>query len=212
MNKREINKSDGSKSETYHHGDLRKALIDAALTLIQEKGVSGLSLREVARVAGVSHGAPAHHFKDKKGLLTEIAAIGYEKLNTALEQINELNLDPIAAFREGGVSYVRFAANNPAYFDVMFRPEFHQADNEALANAAWGAHRKLTYLAEQVKNKEEREIDLDALVLWAWSTGHGLAQLWLSGSLSPTFDSKVLDKALNSVFFAGETAFQKLKK
>src|SRR5689334_25241030 len=103
----------------YHHGDLRRAILSAALDVIATDGPTALSLRDLARRAGVSHAAPAHHFKDKAGLLTAIAIDGYERLAVALEAGSSL--------LELGAAYVRFALDHPAHFEVMFSPDlYHQ--------------------------------------------------------------------------------------
>lgn len=195
-------------NERYHHGDLHKVLLETALKLIDKKGVSGFSLREVAREAGVSHGAPAHHFKDKCGLMTAIAADGFRGLANAVESaVISPSDQPIAALKEAGTAYVRFAADHPAHFEVMFRPELHQKDNAELMDAAMSALSMLRNAAENIQKKESVNLDLDSLVLKAWSTAHGLAQLWLTGNLSPTFEKSVLDKALKSVFSEGDNYY-----
>src|ERR1044072_2548365 len=111
---------------SYHHGDLRRVLIAAALELIAERGPAAVSLRDLARVAGVSHAAPAHHFGDKAGLFTAIAVQGNELLADALAG---------ADLEDMGVRYVRFAAEHPSHFEVMFRPDLWHADDPDLAAA-----------------------------------------------------------------------------
>src|SRR5215207_9150348 len=98
----------------YHHGTLPDALLKATAQLVLESGVSGLSLREVARRAGVSHGAPAHHFGDKAGLLTALATQGFELLGDEMEATAARR-----DFLEAGLAYVRFATGHPAHFQVM---------------------------------------------------------------------------------------------
>src|SRR3954465_7674531 len=106
----------------YHHGDLRRAVLDAALEVIADAGPGAISLRDLARRAGVSHAAPAHHFKDKAGLLTAIAVEGNELLADSLT-------DALDEERTGlidlGVRYVRFALEHPAHFEVMYRPDLY---------------------------------------------------------------------------------------
>ena len=99
----------------YHHGDLRPALLRAAVETIAETSPAAMSLREVARRAGVTHAAAAYHFGDKAGLLTAVAAEGYRMLGEALR-----DADP--GFLELGVAYVRFAVSHRAHFEVMYRP------------------------------------------------------------------------------------------
>ncbi|GAB3992190.1 TetR/AcrR family transcriptional regulator [Glycomyces albus] len=117
-------------SSSYHHGDLRRVLIAAAVESLGEVGPSALSLRAVAKRAGVSHAAPAHHFGDKAGLLTAVAAEGYDRFADALERAWETG-----DFIEVGVAYVRFALDNRPYFEIMFRPELLHEDDPDLARA-----------------------------------------------------------------------------
>ena len=106
----------------YHHGDLRHALIEATESLLAERGPESFSLREVARRAGVSPAAPAHHFGDASGLLTAVAALGFDALAQALRAAETRGgRDPLKRLREQGVGYVEFATRHPARFRLMFR-------------------------------------------------------------------------------------------
>src|SRR5947207_11340311 len=106
----------------YHHGDLRRALMAAAIEAIGEHGPAAVSLRDLARRANVSHAAPAHHFKDKAGLLTAIAVDGYDMLGDALRA----DAGQAGPLLDVGASYVRFALEHPAHFEVMFRPDLYR--------------------------------------------------------------------------------------
>src|SRR5690349_24467205 len=102
----------------YHHGDLPEALLKATAQLVQEQGVGALSLREVARRAGVSHGAPAHHFGDKAGLLTALATQGFELFTAALRKArDEAGTEPLRRFAATGYAYVLFASEHRAHFE-----------------------------------------------------------------------------------------------
>src|SRR5918994_6263796 len=116
----------------YHHGNLRQALLAAAVDAITDVGPAGVSLRDLARRADVSHAAPAHHFGDKAGLLTALAAEGYGLLADALDAAQQRTQD----FLEVGVAYVRFAVDHRAHFEVMFRPDLYHADDAELTAAA----------------------------------------------------------------------------
>lgn len=157
----------------YHHGNLRRAIIDAALEAIGESGPSGWSLRELARRAGVSHAAPVHHFKDKAGLFTAIAAEGYELFAAELERA-------AGDFLEAGVAYVRFATTHRPYVLVMFRPELYRTDDPRVAAARERAGAVLREGARALAPDPARE---RAFTVGAWSAVHGLADLWLSGAL-----------------------------
>jgi AcrR family transcriptional regulator len=121
---------------TYHHGDLRRALLRAADEAITETGVATLSMRDLARRAGVSHAAPTHHFGDKAGLLTAFATEGFEQLAKALGTSRLAS----NSFVELGVTYIRFAVTKRAMFEVMFRTDlYHAADPDLLAARAKAA-------------------------------------------------------------------------
>jgi AcrR family transcriptional regulator len=155
----------------YHHGDLRRALLDTALAAVAEHGPAGLSLRDVARRAGVSHAAPAHHFRDKTGLLTALAAEGWTLLAEALEAQG-------GDFRGQGVAYVVFAVGHPAHFAVMRAPGLARPDDAALVAARERAGIALRGAAGGVD-------DDPATALAGWALVHGLSALLLEGSVQP---------------------------
>src|SRR3979490_3011207 len=107
----------------YHHGDLHEALLQAAERVLERDGIAGLTLRAVAREAGVSHAAPAHHFGDVTGLLSELAAIGFKKFSAALGAAAAASNSPEAAAAGRANAYVAFARENPCMFQLMFRAE-----------------------------------------------------------------------------------------
>ncbi|MFJ5268374.1 TetR/AcrR family transcriptional regulator [Streptomyces sp. NPDC088358] len=172
----------------YHHGDLRRAILSAALDVIAAEGPSALSLRDLARRAGVSHAAPAHHFKDRTGLLTAIAAEGHGLLAASLAEATDL--------REAGVHYVRFAREHPAHFQVMFTPELLRANDVELTTA-----RALTAdsLRRAVAARHPApEADPRLAEVAAWSLAHGFATLLLGHNL----DGAVGDQDPEEVFRA----------
>jgi AcrR family transcriptional regulator len=160
----------------YHHGDLRRALIQATLQVIEQEGLAALSLRDLARRAGVSHAAPVHHFGDKAGLLTAVAAQGFRVLAGELQD----TYASTDSFLEVGVAYVRFAVLHRAYFEVMFRPELYHADDPALQEARRAARALLFGPVAQVPAGSD---NAQRAGLAAWSLAHGLATLLLSGNL-----------------------------
>jgi len=168
----------------YHHGNLRRALLDAAVDVIDEKGPAALSLRELAGRAGVSHGAPAHHFGDKAGLLTALVAEGYELLG-----------DEMAAaaargdFLEAGLAYVRFATGHPAHFQVMFEPHLYRPDDPAVVAARARTDAALRGTAATVPAAREHEAGSVAIA--GWCLVHGLATLWQAGNLRTMADDPV---------------------
>ncbi|MFI0982024.1 TetR/AcrR family transcriptional regulator [Streptomyces sp. NPDC021093] len=170
---------------TYHHGDLRRTVLTAALDVITTEGPAALSLRDLARRAGVSHAAPAHHFKDRTGLLTVIATEGYGLLSATLAEAESL--------RDLGVRYVRFATVHPAHFQTMFRPELLHPDDQELLTA-----RELTrsQLRTAVKGYGG---DPTVGFMAAWSMAHGFATLLLSHNLDGPLDGRDPEETFRSL-------------
>ncbi|SNT34117.1 transcriptional regulator, TetR family [Actinomadura meyerae] len=163
----------------YHHGDLRRTVMAAAVAAIAESGPSGWSLRELARRAGVSHAAPAHHFGDKAGLLTAVAAEGYTLFADALEAAG-------GDLHSAGLAYVRFAVEHRAHFEVMFSPGLYRADDPAVSAARDRAGRVLAASVRGAAGEGGRgDADDRTRGIAAWSIVHGFAHLWLSGALPP---------------------------
>ncbi|MCH0540316.1 TetR/AcrR family transcriptional regulator [Streptomyces sp. MUM 203J] len=171
---------------SYHHGDLRRAVVSAALEVIRSDGVAAISLRDLARRAGVSHAAPAHHFKDKTGLLTAIATEGFELLAAAL---NAVPTGTAHRLREMGSRYVGFALGHPAHFEVMFRPHLLRGDDPDLATARERVARTLRSGIEDLPAAGRPDARRTGLA--AWSLAHGFATLQLSGSLPVLDDDPV---------------------
>ncbi|MFE2579011.1 TetR/AcrR family transcriptional regulator [Streptomyces sp. NPDC059378] len=166
-------------TRTYHHGDLRRAILSATLEVIASDGVGAISLRDLARRAEVSHAAPAHHFKDRAGLLTAIATEGFELLAAALATVPAGTPHRL---REMGVRYVEFALGHPAHFTVMFQPQLLHGDDPELTAAKERASRALRSGVEDLP-AARRGPDVQRAALAAWSLAHGFATLRLNGSL-----------------------------
>jgi AcrR family transcriptional regulator len=175
-----------SSEKTYHHGDLRGELLKAAARLLREKGVGGLSLREVARVTGVSHAAPYRHFKDKAALLAAVAEAGFAELTAGCRRAEAANSDaPARQLVDAGVGYVLLAVRNPERTQLMFGGALAPADwTPELHRAATDAFAALEHIIENgqragaYRGGETRE-----LALAAWSAVHGLAMLVTAGQL-----------------------------
>jgi AcrR family transcriptional regulator len=159
----------------YHHGSLRVAILQTAAEQIATDGVDAVTLRGLARRAGVSHAAPAHHFGDRKGLLTALAAEGFDLLAEELARA-------AGEFREVAVAYVRFALERPGHFAVMFRGDLLRADDPDLAAARTRAGDVLRTGVGQL-SADRRGGDPGDAQLAAWSLVHGFASLWLDGAL-----------------------------
>ncbi|HEY1281572.1 MAG TPA: TetR/AcrR family transcriptional regulator [Acidimicrobiales bacterium] len=166
----------------YHHGNLRAVLLDAALAEIAERGPQALSLRELARRAGVSHAAPAHHFGDKAGLLTAIAAEGFRRLGVVLGRARQTG-----GFLDVGLAYVQFAVDERPYFEVMFRPDLYRRDDPAVVTAQAETARLLYGPAQEAFP----EADTIRTGIAGWAFVHGFASLWLGGNLRALGDDPV---------------------
>jgi len=182
----------------YHHGDLRRALLDHAVAAIEQDGPASLSLRELARRAGVSHAAPAHHFGDKTGLLTAIATEGFDLLAAELTAAFETT----RSFLEVGVAYVGFAVRHRAHFEVMFRPELLRGDDPALAAARLRSREALYGTLGSVALPAGT--DTLAPGVAAWALVHGLATLYLDGNLPPALgnDPEAIARKVASNLFS----------
>ncbi|MBO4206916.1 TetR/AcrR family transcriptional regulator [Micromonospora echinofusca] len=161
-------------TKAYHHGDLRRALLAAAAEAIGESGPAALSLRDLARRVGVSHAAPTHHFGDKAGLLTALAAQGFDLL---AEELRRSGTDLL----EAGVGYVRFAVRHRAHFEVMFAPGLYRRDDPEVTAAR--ARSTAALQAVIADHPGVDQSDPQATRLATWSVVHGFVTLWLSGAL-----------------------------
>jgi len=200
----------------YHHGDLRRALVDAALALIAEGELGTFSLREVARRAGVTPAAPYHHFKDKTALLAAVAEEGFVVLRGRLEAA----LAPIPPAdlrgRFGALTraYLEFARAHPAHYRVMFLPEIKSRQDHPSFHAE--ADRTLEVLARQVREAAPRASPREVMTrtVLIWSIGHGLASLWNDGVLDHKdlgSDRALLDATVEQIatFASGVSASAK---
>ena len=172
-----------SKSHSrYHHGDLRSELLAAAELELSENGMESFSLRAVAKRAGVSHGAPAHHFKDAKALLTELAVIGHRRfVETQNAHQAEAKDDPKSQLLAAGLGYLEFALSNCELFRLMFSSAKPDKSNSALLEASSIAFNKLLDNAREATKAVgggERAAMKNALA--SWSMVHGLAELMIS--------------------------------
>ncbi|MGO4617498.1 TetR/AcrR family transcriptional regulator [Nocardia sp. 2YAB30] len=170
---------------SYHHGALRDALLAACLRLIETEGLAAVSLRRVAREAGVSTGAPYHHFPDRAALLATLSAQGFQLLGAQLTATRDDAETPMSALTALARTYVRFSREQPAYFRLMFRPELSQPDKHPDAMAAGdAAFAVLTdAVADCVRSGVLPADKADTLAVMFWGLGHGLASLWLDGQL-----------------------------
>lgn len=172
--------------KAYHHGSLRQALLDAAEVILERDGINRLTLRATAREAGVSHGAPAHHFGDLSGLLTELAASGFVRLReTVLTEVSEAagQAGPSDYTTALGRGYIRFARTHPGVFLLMFRSERLDWSSPSLSAAGPAA---FALLSSQGVGETEVKSDFEKLIIAStrWSLMHGLATLIIDGRLA----------------------------
>lgn len=183
-------------SVPYHHGALRETLIEATEALLAERGADGFSLREVARRAGVSPAAPAHHFGDAGGLLTVVARLGFEALAEALQAGDASGgADARTALRAQGLAYVHFALRHPGRFRLMFRPGQLHADAALERHAAAAFEvlargvRRAAGVADAARMRPAHWHAVTAL----WSLVHGYAHLAIAGKFAPLAGEDALD-------------------
>jgi AcrR family transcriptional regulator len=177
---------ESSAKDAYHHGDLRRALLDATLHLVEQHGPQGFTLRAAARAAGVSPGAPYHHFEDKDALLAAVGEEGFELFGTALRQAASAPApSPRMRAQNVGVAYVLFAIEHPTRFRVMVGYGVQaRMKHGKLAGAALNAYQLVRdVLVHGLKGKSNDEAITDAEVLGWWSIVHGLAFLAIDGHL-----------------------------
>jgi len=193
----------------YHHGDLADALVEATVSLLQTKNVAELSLREVARVAGVSHSAPAHHFKDKLGLLTAVAAEGHKLLTkTLIEKTTACEQVAQSRYVASGEAYIRFAIAQPAHFEIMFRPELINVNDVSYQRHSNEARDILATCVRDVLNDDSKELQwAEFMVISSWSQVHGFAVLWLSGNFGDQKDELLFERLLNGLLYKTGLAY-----
>ena len=168
-----------ARRKPYHHGNLREALLEAAIRLIAEVGPTAFTLREVARRAGVSHNAPYRHFQDKDDLMAAVATQGFQELTAAMLKAVGQSSDVRERLKQAGLGYVTFALRRPEHFTVMFdAPRSKKEHPEA---KAFG-----TLLAFVKSCQDEDALpagDTLTFALLAWSMVHGIAKLAIAGRL-----------------------------
>ena len=192
----------------YHHGDLPRALLHAALSLVETHGAEALTLRGAARLAGVSQAAPYRHFADKEALLAAVAEEGFLAMTKAMRRASASHeADPLGQFRALGLAYVEFATMHPAHFRVMFGRA--AADRSAYPSLRAAAAETFGLLVGAIKDCQRaglvRPGDPEELALAAWSGTHGLSSLAVDGQLGlmGKREPDALAQAVMSAIFFG---------
>jgi AcrR family transcriptional regulator len=181
--------------------DSRTEILKASLDLLEEGGVEALSMREVARRAGLSHQAPYHHFGDREAILAELARDGFEKLKDYFLRSTKKPEDYKHRIERMGRTYVQFALDHPEQFRLMFRaPVVDVEDHEDAKEAAESAFDMLV-AAVTADQPERRDQEIHAIIA-CWSVAHGLATLLLDGKIDHIFsmDAKSRAKMVDGVF------------
>jgi len=174
----------GHRRRGYHHGDLREALIQAALELIAEKGPVGFTVAEAARSAGVSPAAPYRHFRDRDELIADVARRGYVRFEAELDRAwNNGQPDPLTAFNRVGKAYLAFARSEPAYYSAMFEAGLPLHAYPDLVEAGERAFAVLRRSAETLAARLPAAQRPPGLMmgLHVWSLSHGVASLFARG-------------------------------
>jgi AcrR family transcriptional regulator len=182
-----------SKSRSYHHGDLKAALIDAAEALLEEGGTGAISLREAARRAGVSAMAPYRHFADKEALVAALATRAFQDFGKALGEAVGSSPDPFAAM---GQAYVRFALARPGRFRLIFGGKLPDRSRHKELDAA--ARQTFDQLVDAARAAGPSGTNARILAIRAWAMVHGLSHLLLDGLL-PDADPEGLARAVTTV-------------
>ena len=176
------------RPETYHHGSLKEALLQAAERILEREGIQGLTLRAAAREAGVSHAAPKNHFGDLAGLLSELAAVGFNRFVATMQAGARESGSPDRRMEAIGRGYVAFARAHPGLFLLMFRGErldFTRPSLRAAVDASSGALSGAVAARSGEKVEAGLTLAQAASIIGPWSLVHGFAMLLLDGRLKP---------------------------
>lgn len=172
------------KGGRYHHGDLRRALLDAALELVEQHGPSGITLREAARRAGVTHAAPYRHFADKEALLAALAEEGFDRLRAETERAMD-GTQGLQRVEQIGMAYIHFARQNPSQFRVMFGSEV--GDKRRYPSLLEADQAVFDLLSQAILGAQQRgempSGNPAHMGLVSWSMLHGVASLIVDGQL-----------------------------
>ncbi len=190
-----MKKDQSTTPRPYHHGDLRRAIVEAAVDLVRETQTVDFSIRELARRAGVSHNAPYKHFADKRELLAAVSAVGFEMLATRMAAATSGRCSPRAHISAMARHYVRHGIENPALYKLMFGGYLTEPgeDRPAVEKAAAFNTRALLAgaffngaLGEAIPRTARNERKIDGAILVYWSLLHGLTLLLIDGLVGPT--------------------------
>jgi len=195
-------------SRPYHHGDLRRVVIETAQDMLREEKGWQFTLREVARRAGVSHAAPYKHFPEKSALLAELAALGFDQLRSEIAGALERPLRSARAeFIAAAKAYIHFGTTNPSLYRLMFSGDVDKTAHAKLEEASAGAFAELLAILERGQVGEAfKKQPVHGQAAAAWALVHGLTMLAIDGQLLPQkVGAKPIDAALTSMLEGLET-------
>lgn len=194
-----VNMENNTNLKNYHHGDLKKTLLLTSIQILKEEGYRSLSLRYVAKKAGVSQTAPYRHFKDLESLLVCIAIDGFSQLKKQLEQIRERyqNL-PLLQFRESGIAYIEFALENPDLFQIMYGNQIqdHSKYTDLIQSEKLTFQTLVKIIKECQNSKLIRILNAEKAALSAWTMVHGIAMLIIGKQLLFYSNQKIKTKKI----------------
>ncbi len=188
------------EKKAHHHGNLRAALIEAGMELLQSGGPAALSIRKLAAKAGVSHAAPAHHFPNLKALRTALAIDGFKMFTQSMEdQLAKVDNDPRRRILAAGRGYLYFAKENAGLFNLIFGGTELETDNQELEEAAERAYGVLQMIAAPIERGEKASPNgNESNELMIWSLIHGLSGLMLTDK-SGLIDADHIDTIFESI-------------
>jgi len=199
----------GRREGGYHHGNLKEALIEAALDLIARKGPAGFTFAEAARAAGVSPAAPYRHFRDRDELLASIAQQGFVQFEARLNAAwNDGRPDTMSAFQRVGIAYLAFAREHPAYYSAMFESGLPMENNPPLLLASERAFAVVRAAAERLVALAPPNVPRPPALMMAlhiWAMSHGIASLFGRGDAS----SRKLPMSAEELLEAGVLVYLK---
>lgn len=210
MNK--TKKSRNGDTGAYHHGDLKNALIDSAVSILEKEGLQGLTLRKAAARAGVSHSAPYRHFPSKEALIAEISRMGFEDLGRRGKQYIQNKRNAGERLRAYGLAYVEFASEKPTHFKIMFgQSEIDHSTYPDLQRTARATFQLLVDLVEECQEAGVfRKGDPGKMAAANWAYVHGLAHLlvdqkldWLVEQKNPSDRARELWKKMDLLLMDG---------
>jgi len=191
-----------------HHGNLRESLIQAAMSMIAERGLAGFALAELARAVGVSGAAPYRHFRDRTAVIAEVARRGFEQLATDLDAVRQENgIDPVGALERCAQAHLSFAGREPAVYATMFEASFPLGEHLELAQSRDAAFAVIRKAAQNAVNRSTapNRPPAQMVALHVWSLTHGIATLFVSHEddscwLPPIAPAQLLETGLMMYF------------